>query len=588
MKRDDFLKMGALTIAAPFFNSALAKMATGNEKFYDDDILHRLVTANDKQVAGLLQSVNEDSVTFSRRVGFDFAVLTASYCFPDSAYYHNADIVSKLEIITKVLTNHQSADGTVNIGNLESPPDTAFLVEPLSAGAYLLAKDNSKELGTVNESIKLFLLKAGDGLTTGGVHTPNHRWVICAALSRLNALYPAKKYLDRIAQWMSEGIFMDSDGHYPERSALYGGVENNSLVTMARLLNKPFLFEQVRKNLDMTWYYLEPNGDLITTDSRRQDQYIGKRVTSYYLHYRYLAIRDNNKTFAGIARLIENIEGFDKEILDRSLFQFMENSLLQKEMPQPVLPSVNYEKLFPTSHLLRIRRDKTTTTLFGGVDWPLIIASGRSDSPNFFSYRKGNAILKYMRLSSGFFSMGYFYSEGLEKKGNVYKLHKKLTVPYYQPLPANKRNSKGDYTLSPSIDDRFWNKMDFKNRPVSNTKDLETTITLVETNGSNELSIRVNGLAGVPVTIEFCFKEGGNLSGVTAPDSKGNSFLEKGVGTYEFGGDTIRFGPGGVVSKEINALEGERYTTHFGSLRTEGMHVFITGITPFEHRLTIS
>jgi hypothetical protein len=98
----------------------------------------------------------------------------------------------------------------------------------------------------------------------------------------------------------------------------------------------------------------------------------------------------------------------------------------------------------------------------------------------------------------------------------------------------------------------------------------------------------VRGLAGVPVTIEFCFKEGGNLSGVTAPDSKGNSFLEKGMGTYESGGDTIQFGPGAVVNKEVNALEGERYSTHFGSLRTEGMHVFITGITPFEHRLTFS
>jgi hypothetical protein len=587
MKRDDFLKIGAFTLATPFFNSLWVKAtATENAVVYDDDIVHRLVAANDKQVASLLQSVNEDSITFSRRVGSDFAVLSAAYCFPGSNYYHSPQIVPKLEIITKVLSDHQSPDGTVNIANLESPPDTAFLVELVSAGAYLLAKDNAKEAGTVNERIKTFLLNAGEALTTGGVHTPNHRWVICAALARLNALYPAKKYRDRIEQWLGEGIFMDSDGHYPERSGLYAGVENTSLITIARLLNKPSLLDHVRKNLDMTWYYMEPNGDLVTTDSRRQDQYIGKRILSYYIHYRYIAIRDSNNKFAGIARTIENMDGFDKDVLDRSLFHFMENPLLQKALPSAVTPPVHYEKLFTTSSLLRIRRDKTTTTLFGGVDWPLIIASGRSDSPNFFSYRKGNAILKYMRLSSAFFSMGYFYSEGIKKEGSKYILHKKLTVPYYQPLPVNKRNSKGDYTLSPSTDGRFWNKMDFKNRPVSNTKTLQTTISLVETNGSSELTFRVSGLAGVPVTIELCFQEGGKLSGVTVPDDSGNTFLGKEMGTYEFGGDTIEFGPGAIAHRSINGLEGERYSTHFGSLRTEGMHVYITGVTPFDHTLT--
>jgi hypothetical protein len=40
----------------------------------------------------------------------------------------------------------------------------------------------------------------------------------------------------------------------------------------------------------------------------------------------------------------------------------------------------------------------------------------------------------------------------------------------------------------------------------------------------------------------------------------------------------------GLVHLEMD-LEGERYSTHFGSLRTDGMHVYITGKTPFQHRL---
>ncbi|MCH5719095.1 hypothetical protein [Niabella hibiscisoli] len=151
----------------------------------------------------------------------------------------------------------------------------------------------------------------------------------------------------------------------------------------------------------------------------------------------------------------------------------MEDETLQQQLPV-VAPMPNrYEKLFATSHLLRIKNNDTSVTYFGGVDWPLIIASGRSNSPDFFSYRKGNAILKYMRLSSGFFGMGYFYSEGLQKEGDSYVLRKTLQVPYYQPLPGEKRKTDGDYLLSPSVDGRFWNKMDFSNRPVSNVKTLK-------------------------------------------------------------------------------------------------------------------
>jgi hypothetical protein len=305
------------------------------------------------------------------------------------------------------------------------------------------------------------------------------------------------------------------------------------------------------------------------------------------MQYRYMAIRDNNPHFAAIAKMLESAILFDFEVLSRSLFYFLENETLQRSLPVSDQLPESYEKLFTTSHLLRIKRKNITTTLFGGVDWPLIIASGRSCSPNFFSYRKGKAILEYMRLSSSFFSMGYFYSEGIKKEGNKYILHKKVTVPYYQPLPVNKRNSKGDYKLSPSIDDRFWNKMDFENRPVSNVKNLDTTVSFTETNGSAELNIQVTGMTGVSVTIELCFFEGGKLSGVTMQDD-GNNFLENGTGSYEFGGNTIEFGPGAVAHKTITGLEGEKYSTHFGSLKTAGLRVYITGTTPFTHTLKFS
>ncbi|HET7898545.1 MAG TPA: hypothetical protein VFL47_12755, partial [Flavisolibacter sp.] len=177
--------------------------------------------------------------------------------------------------------------------------------------------------------------------------------------------------------------------------------------------------------------------------------------------------------------------------------------------------------------------------------------------------------------------------EGLQKKGNSYVLSKTLTVPYYQPLPKDRRKKDGDYELTESIDHRFWNKMDFPHRPVSNVKKLNIVVSLTENNGVNELTFDVSGQPDVNVTVELCFQQGGTLSGVTAAGND-NYFLESSEGTYTFGSDNIRFGPGVAKHKMITNLEGERYSTHFGSLRTEGMHVYLTGITPFIHKLTFS
>ena len=180
--------MGTLSILAPFAGSFLSAMPiSGMSNNADDALLKKLLTANDQQVKQLL-SIKATDPVFSRRTGMDIAVLAAAYTSPGSNYFHKEDLIKKLDELVKLLSTAQAEDGTVNIGNLESPPDTAFLLEHLSAGAYLMLKDNAADLKTINAELKNFLVKSGDALAKGGVHTPNHRWVVRAALARLNAL----------------------------------------------------------------------------------------------------------------------------------------------------------------------------------------------------------------------------------------------------------------------------------------------------------------------------------------------------------------------------------------------------------------
>jgi hypothetical protein len=90
------------------------------------------------------------------------------------------------------------------------------------------------------------------------------------------------------------------------------------------------------------------------------------------------------------------------------------------------------------------------------------------------------------------------------------------------------------------------------------------------------------------VTIELCFREGGNLEAVQKVDDHEDDFiLEKGIGKYIVENDGIEFGPGRMEHNKISDLDGEKYTVHFGTLRTSGKHVYLTGITPFKHTLTL-
>ena len=584
MQRKRFIKLGGLSLVVLAGYKALHAAPPGKNWSIPTDqaLLSKLIAANDKAVAEIMAQPAPSTKAFSRKVGIHLSKLAAAWVSPASQYHQSEVLHQRMLYTTQVLLQAQSADGTVSIGNLESPPDTAFLLESLTTTAFLLR--NHAQASEINDHLKSFLQKSGEGLVTGGVHTPNHRWVIAAALARLYRLFPKPQYRRRIDQWLVEGIFIDKDGHYPERSVIYSNVENNAFITLARLLGRKKLLEPVKKNLTMMYYYMEPNGDMVTTDSRRQDQYMVEKLPNYYLPYRFMANYFGDSFFAGIAKLVEGQPDFTETVLPDALPHFLEDEWLQQTLPAGKPPPANFERLFTTSSLLRIRRNDTTATLFGGTDKPIIIASGRSNSPNIFSYRKGQAILEYLRLSTSFFSTGYFYSNGITSQASGYLLQGKITAPYYQPMPKSKQKPDGDYALTPSTDGRFWNKMDFANRPVSNVKTLETKVLFQEKNGHCKLHFNITGQSGVQVTIELCFREGGQLEGAFT-EQGANYILQKEMATYTMGHSQITFGPGFMEHSNLKNLEGERYSTHFGTLRTSGMHVYITGITPFTHTL---
>jgi hypothetical protein len=577
-------------VAALATSAAGSSLSAQNQRAAgaDDAFFLRLLESSNKSVGQMIQSPPPNP---GRRVGrgANVAALLAAYCAPESTYYQSASLIPLMEKAAQAFVNAQNPDGTLDAGNLASPPDTAFVFEALTAALTVIRSSNDPLLSTTAATLSKFLLSAGEAIVTGGIHTPNHRWVVCSALARVNALFPSAKYVNRIDEWLDEGIDIDADGQFSERSPNYSRVTVNSLVTMARLLNRPKLLEAVRKNLDLTLYCLHPNGEIETIASRRQDQNGSISVANFYLQYRYLAILDQNPTYAAVVRSIEGKPGEGLIEGANPVIYFMEDHLLRKSLPAAGMIPSDYAKVLPRSSLVRIRRGAVSASVYGGSDWPLGVASGLASNPTFFTFRSGQAVLESVRMGGQFFSLGVFRSEGLAADGNRYALRQRYDAPYYQPLAKNLRNPQGDYALTPAKDGRFWSKLDFPRRTMSNVQSLDQRVSIIEKQGQFELHFEIDGHDRVPYTVELAFRPGGKFEGALqeVPSRDGKVLvLKEGLGRYRVGTDVIEFGPGQADHQSFN-LSGHSYAAHGAALRANGLCVYITAFTPLRRVLTI-
>ena len=482
--------------------------------------------------------------------------LTCAYISSESTFFKSEELLVAIERATKYLLAAQYEDGTVDLHttNFHSPPDTAFRVEPLAL-SYGLLKNMDPQPTEILSNLKKFLTNAGSALTVGGIHTPNHRWVVCMALAHINNLFPDKKYIRRIDQWLSEGIDIDPDGQYTEKSTtVYSPLTDRCLITIAELLDRPALLDPVRTNLDMTLYFIRPNYEVSTETSGRQDKYKVGTVAKYHYPYRYMAIKDGNKRYAQIVNWMENNE---VNQIAGNLIYFLSDPFFQSDLPKEESIETDYVKYFKHSKLVRIRKEHRDATIIAG-------------DPVVFTYFKGSAVLTGLRLASAFFGKGQFEGDTMEINSNEYTLRRSLTGPYYQPLKEGEFHpEKDNFSLQR------------EGRDKSEVQALDTVVTLKEDQGTFAISIQITGTDNVPVAVELGFREGGTLEGVIPiPQIADAYLLQAGEGKYTYEDQTITFGPG---------IAEHQWTQLRGALpKMEGQSVYLTGYTPFELELNIS
>ncbi|HYO81925.1 MAG TPA: hypothetical protein VES20_11015, partial [Bryobacteraceae bacterium] len=340
--------------------------------------------------------------------------LTSAWLHPGSKYHKDAALPERIRLAADLLRREQTPDGNWHLPttNFNSPPDTGFIVRAMSPAAVLLRRAGEKDLFGVLAPV---LRKAGEGMVKGGVHTPNHRWVVSAALAQLYDLFKDERYVRRIDQWLAEGIDLDSDGQWTERSTyVYNPITDAAFVTMAAKLNRPQLLQPARRNLESMLYLLHPGYEVVTEISTRQDLNIRGDMGPYWFSLAYLSAKEKDGRFAALADHFAPMRA--------SLSALMEYpDLASADVAAKPLPDT-YTKLFPHNHLAHIRRGGMSAVVLGG---------GRD---RVFSFRNGDAVVNAVRFASAFFGKGQFAGGDLIDKDRSYSLMQKLQGPYYQPL----------------------------------------------------------------------------------------------------------------------------------------------------------
>ncbi len=520
-------------------------------------LLNRQLTEKDNLYYGAVFDV--DSVVSPIGTSHLIQTLMCSYVSRDSKYYQSKDILERMTLAARGLLNLQHDDGTIDLlsTNFHSTPDLGFTIYPLALSYSIMLKNSQLRYGDFQSLLKQYLLNAGKALSVGGIHTPNHRWVVSCALASLHALFPNPMYRARVEEWLAEKIDIDPDGQYYEKStSVYTPITNRSLIEIAKKMGYDYLYDFVRKNLDLTFYFVHSNGEIATESSNRQDKYLQSNMAGYYLAYNYMALLDKDSRYSGMVTYIQNTVPVDQ--LGYMLPYFIEDSALLQELPEGTPMPTSYHKYFKYSDMVRIRE--------GEVDMSVI-----TNNSTFFTYFKGEAALEAVRISSAFFGKGQFESKQLQKIGDTYILSSTIDGPYYQPLPENKL--PGDLEA--------WGQVPKNEREQSEIQTLHTKIYVTEINGKARIKVFVDGPKNLPVTLELGFRKGGTLNNVFQKPGINNAYLIKNgeYATYQKGNDSIKIGPG---------LGAHKWTQLRGALpKLQADCLYFTNYAPCEFEFTI-
>ncbi|MGG1554502.1 hypothetical protein [Paenibacillus ferrarius] len=523
------------------------------------------------------------------------AAWAASLVNADSRYYRQAELREALEKASAFLLRRQHADGTISLGstNFNSPPDTAFVVGGMTQIYRMLEQANWSELAPALANIRLFLERTIPALLTGGCHTPNHRWVITAALVQLHDIFDRPELLVRAEEWLSEGMDMTEDGEWTERSnGIYNAVSNISLFHTARVLNRPALLEYVRRNLRMMAYLIHPDGEVVTDYSGRQDLGQTFNLSNYFLVCRLMAAHDRDPLFAALSDYAGSFISQYKEGVNNHpmvgvlLFPSSLEGLEREPLPERYVKRLNFghpmdahlKQVGQVGHHMKIQHSSMHLA-FGA---PVVRMRDGNDSvtmmakaPSFFSLRHGKARLLGVKLATSFAPGVVMFDSLEEAEQGAFKLRTLLEKGYSGPIPAaSLRELRLNESMSP------WYLLPHHLRPMTHLQQFELAADITQGDQAWTLRLRSDEREDVFVQLTFVFGSEGEVEGSgVEPISDGRFLYKEGTLSYSAGPDVIEIASGAFEHR----LPELRDVQHPNGC----LYAHVNLLSPFDHTVTI-
>ncbi|MEE4195404.1 MAG: hypothetical protein V2J07_09420 [Anaerolineae bacterium] len=470
-------------------------------------------------------------------------------------------LLKHAQAAAKYSLNHQNELGLFDLRscNYSSSPDAAFAVHRLGLG-MLLAQSYKAQLPawqTVYTQCETFMELAVEGIKAGGFHTPNHRWVICGALSIAKQVIPELEVEETVQSYLAEGIDVDPDGAYTEHSTgVYDAICNLCLLLTAEF-GHPEVLPAVKANLNYNLHMIDANGEAETGLSLRQD--FGQRPVPLDLAaaYLYCSTFEASPDFVQMAKVIW--AGKERPGTTDLLWLAFALNRQQIDTSNPE-QLADFTKFFPHNRFWRMRKGSFSATAFSGTH-------------NLLTLNNGQAHLKGVSISQSYFGVGRFCPETTEPDGEGVQLTSSgqghaLHRPGYD-LPTGRK--MGEFYSS--REERDWRRLP----PAHSTLSIQPV-----KDGLKLVYRTINNYPNVLVQVAFDFLPGGIWEcegGSFQPQAGQIIFLTAGFGRMYYGEDSLTIGPGSDV---------HRYWQMRDTPRTKDLvRVVIPLLTPVDHHFII-
>lgn len=540
--------------------------------------INHIIRSTEKRVDKFLgEQVNDNTSLFHGGIPYPIydvkptvfivADAVAVYANKQSKYYHSDILKTALHNALDFIGKAQREDGSFDYPscNFRSAPDTSFCFERLICAYRILMKYEASESQMI-QKIKTIMVRSLTIFLEGGFHTPNHRWAISAGLMQGVGLVEEesrkKQLLDRVQQYLNEGIDGNEEGEYAERSTgTYNAVVNASMITLYEEYQDEFYLDFVERNLKMMLYYFDPDDTVFTQNSTRQDLGRADYPYNYFSQFLYLAAQKKDSIFENAAHKLikDNMERGDMAP------DCLHTLMLHQEMEHYELNGYGfletYDKFFKETGVIRAKRG----------DFGYSLLKGKSA----FAFLKFKDTMIYLKIGESYCDIRNFIPQTMEMIETAsgekeYVLSSTAKGWYY--LPFEEKQNTSD-----------WWEMDHKKRKLQISSELTIHVHIKELSNGLEFTIESEGLDRFPLRIELGVPADSMLnheSFYLQANKGGNMILRDGYISLQHNCQKIKIGPGFGTHEFGGHYSGEEKNN-------SGFTIYLNDYTPLKRTFQI-